>query len=215
MPIHHAVLAVLAERESYGYELKASLERAMGPQWGDLNIGHLYQVLDRLVRDRFVTSRVVPQVDRPDRHVYRLTKRGREELERWLGEPFVRGSGYRDDFFFKLFAGSRLGAEQLRSVVEGQRAAYLSELAALGELQRRHRDDALVALLIRAAVLHTEANLRTAELAGEQVDRLVAEAREAAAPAAPRRRRVRARGKGRSAEQPRSAEPRLRRDRAG
>src|SRR6266508_2428323 len=71
MPIHHAVLGLLAEGPSYGYELKGSFEEAIGPQWGELNIGHLYQVLDRLMRDGFVTKRVVAQTDRPDRMVYR------------------------------------------------------------------------------------------------------------------------------------------------
>ena len=59
MPIQHAVLALLAEGESYGYELKGDFEASIGPQWGGLNIGHLYQVLDRLVRDGLVTKREV------------------------------------------------------------------------------------------------------------------------------------------------------------
>jgi hypothetical protein len=46
-----------------------------------------------------------------------------------------------------------------------QRQAYLSELAALGELRAHHRDDPLIALLIEAAVLHTEANLRVLDSA--------------------------------------------------
>lgn len=41
------------------------------------------------------------------------------------------------------------------------------ELASLRELRKRHVDDPLVGLLIEAAVLHTEANLRVVELADE------------------------------------------------
>ena len=67
MPIQHAVLAFLSEGESYGYELRAEFERAIGPQWGEFNIGHLYQVLDRLVRDGLVTEREIAQPDCPDR----------------------------------------------------------------------------------------------------------------------------------------------------
>jgi DNA-binding PadR family transcriptional regulator len=93
MPIRHAVLALLAEGESYGYELRVEFERAVGPQWGELNIGHLYQVLDRLVRDGLVTRREVAQPRLPDRVVYRITKSGKAELDRWLETPFVRQSG--------------------------------------------------------------------------------------------------------------------------
>jgi len=183
MPIQHAVLALLAHGESHGYEIKASFEDAVGPQWGELNIGHLYQVLDRCVRDGLVTRRHVAQATRPDKTVYRLTSEGERELERWLEAPFVRQSGYRDDFFLKLLAASRLGGDQLARVLAVQREAYLGELASLGELRARHRDKPLVGLLIEAASLHTEANLRIVEQAEAARDELVAaaEVRESAA----------------------------------
>lgn len=172
MPIQHAVLALLAEGDSYGYELRAEFERAVGPQWGELNIGHLYQVLERLVRDGLVTRREVVQPRLPDRVVYRLTRAGRAELERWLGTPFVRQSGYRDDFFLKLLAASRLGRGELELVLRTQRAGYLSELAALAALRTEHADEPLVELLIGAAIRHTEANLATLEQAEERVEAL-------------------------------------------
>ena len=51
MPLQHAVLALLAAKPAHGYELRTSFEEAVGDQWGGMNIGHLYQVLDRLARD--------------------------------------------------------------------------------------------------------------------------------------------------------------------
>jgi len=176
MPIQHAVLALLAEGDSYGYELRAEFERAVGPQWGELNIGHLYQVLDRLVRDGLVTRRDKPQQRLPDRVVYRLTKAGRDELDCWLETPFVRQSGYRDDFFLKLLAASRLGRRELDGVLRTQRAAYLSELAALGTLRAEHADAPLVQLLIDAAIAHTQANLGTLERAEERSSALTGSA---------------------------------------
>ena len=183
MPNQHAVLALLASGESHGYEIKTSFEDAVGPQWGELNIWHLYQVLERCVRDGLVTRRHVTQATRPDKTVYRLTAAGERELERWLEAPFVRQSGYRDDFFLKLLAASRLGGDQLARVLAVQREAYLGELASLGELRARHRDKPLVGLLIEAAALHTEANLRIVEEAEAARGDLIA-AVEAGAPAA-------------------------------
>ena len=165
MPIHHAVLGLLEDGPSYGYELKANLESAIGPQFGELNIGHIYQVLDRLVRDGLVSGREVTQRTRPDKVVYRSTKAGRLELERWLAEPSLRRAGYRDDFFLKLFVASRSDAERVREVVRVQREALLAELSVLTGLKRSHRDEPLVALLIEAATLHTSANLKVADLA--------------------------------------------------
>lgn len=162
MPVHHAVLALLADGPSYGYELRARFEESVGPQWGQWNIGHLYQVLDRLERERLVTKRVAPQQDRPDRVVYRLTKAGRAEVDTWLATPFVRRA-YRDDLFLKIFAASLLGREELETVVRVQREAYIAELGALAKLRRRHRGETLVSLLIEAAILHTKADLRIVE----------------------------------------------------
>jgi DNA-binding PadR family transcriptional regulator len=172
MPIQHAVLAMLARGESHGYELRSQFEQAIGPQWGELSISHLYQVLNRLVRAGHVTQRRVRQRDRPDRLVYSLTDRGRAELEDWLAKPFIRQSGYRDEFFLKLFAASRIGREALDDVLATQRKAYAEELRALGVLRGRHRSDPLVRLLIEAAVYHTEANLRVLDKAAEESSEL-------------------------------------------
>lgn len=175
MPIHHAVLGLLADEASYGYELKGNFERAIGPQWGALNIGHLYQVLERLVRDGLVTKKEIEQTRRPDKVMYRLTKQGRAELERWLSAPAARPGGYRDDFFLKLFVASRLGEEPLRAALQVQRLGYLAELSALGDLRAHHRDDPLVTLLLEAAILHTEANLTVIDRAKRKTRELLAE----------------------------------------
>ena len=75
MPLHHALLSLLADGESYGYELKGAFERSVGAQWGTLNIGHLYQVLDRLKRDGLVeVVRAEPHPRRPDRLIYAITR---------------------------------------------------------------------------------------------------------------------------------------------
>ncbi len=175
MPIHHAVLGLLADGPSYGYELKANFERAIGPQWGELNIGHLYQVLDRLVRDALVTKKVIAQARRPDKIVYRLTKQGASELDHWLAMPTSRTGGYRDDLFLKLFVASRLGEDRLREVLSTQRNVYLAELSALGDLRARHRHDSLIALLLDAATFHTEANIKVVDRAERKAEELVDE----------------------------------------
>lgn len=178
MPIQHAVLALLANGDSYGYELKGEFQASIGPQWGGLNIGHLYQVLDRLERDGLVTRREVAQRRRPDKVMFSLTPEGRSELEQWLQAPSQRQSGYRDDVFLKLFAASRLGADALDQVLLTQREAYLRELAALTALREEHGSEPLVDLLIEAALLDTEAKLRVVELAEARKEALI-EARPA------------------------------------
>jgi DNA-binding PadR family transcriptional regulator len=165
MPLHHAVLALLADKPAHGYELKGSFEQAVGDQWGGLNIGHLYQILERLSRDGLIASERQPQPVKPDRVVHHLTPAGRAELDRWLGEPSPRQRGYRDDFFLKLMAAVQSGDRHtLDGVIRGQRTHLLRELRSLADA-RAQAPSAVVALLITAAELHVRADLGVVDAA--------------------------------------------------
>ena len=166
MPLHHAVLALLAAKPAHGYELKASFEQAVGDQWGGLNIGHLYQVLDRLARDGLIESERQPQAVKPDRLDHRNTPAGREELGRWLNEPSVRTRGYRDDFFLKVMAAAQAGdPEALAAVLRSQRVYLLTELRSLAAARAAASGTPVVALLVKAAELHVRADLGVVDAA--------------------------------------------------
>ena len=166
MPLQHAVLALLADRPAHGYELKASFEQAVGDQWGGLNIGHLYQILDRLSRDGLIESQRQPQQVKPDRLVHRLTPAGRAELGRWLAEAAVPARGYRDDFFLKVMAAVRSADPAvLPAVLSGQRAHLLRQLHALAGARAATSTTAVESLLITAAELHIRADLGVVDAA--------------------------------------------------
>lgn len=183
MPIQHAVLALLANGPSYGYSLKGAFEAAVGPQWGPLNIGHLYQVLNRLSRDELVASEQVAQSVKPDRVVYEITDAGRAELADWLAAPTPRTSGFRDDFFLKVMAAARTGdADTLTSVITTQRGYLLRELRNLETLRRSPDTDAVAALLVSAAAHHVNADLTFLDDAEHHLENTALTAREARAP---------------------------------
>jgi DNA-binding PadR family transcriptional regulator len=171
MPLHHAVLALLADKPAHGYELKGSFEQAVGDQWGGLNIGHLYQILDRLNRDGLIESERQPQPVKPDRVVHYLTPAGRAELERWLGVASPRARGYRDDFFLKLMAVVQSGDQAtLEAVLRRQRAHLLKELRSLADARAEAAaDSAVVSLLVTAAELHVRADLGVVDAAEQSL----------------------------------------------
>src|SRR5262249_38729298 len=137
MPIQHAVLALLGDEPSHGYELRGAFEAAIGPQWGPLNIGHLYQVLERLSRDGLVTSTRVEQSIKPDRVVYAIPDAGRAELDQGMPAAPPRTSGFRDDFFLKMMAAASPRAPAtLTAVLRAQRTFLLQELRNLDQLRR-------------------------------------------------------------------------------
>jgi PadR family transcriptional regulator, regulatory protein PadR len=73
------VLAVLTERESYGYELVTRLQDA---GLDDMSAGTVYPVLNRLERDGLVASRLVASSAGPARKYYVPTADGTTELAR-------------------------------------------------------------------------------------------------------------------------------------
>jgi DNA-binding PadR family transcriptional regulator len=137
----------------------------VGDQWGGLNIGRLYQILDRLSRDGLIDSERQPQPIKPDRVVHRITPAGQAELHRWLAEPSERTRGYRDDFFLKLMAAVQTGDQDtLAAVLSRQRAHLLRQLHALA-LGRDDGRAAVDALLMTAAELHITADIGVVDAA--------------------------------------------------
>ena len=77
------VLALLARRESYGYEIAQALDTA---GLGRIQGGTLYPVLLRLQRTGLVTAGWREGDAGPARKYYRLTPAGAEALRRSAGE---------------------------------------------------------------------------------------------------------------------------------
>ena len=81
------VLAILAGRPAYGYEITASL-REQG--FSDLVEGTIYAVLVRIEQKGFVDVDKVPSEKGPPRKVYSLNTRGRQQLtEFWRTWSFL------------------------------------------------------------------------------------------------------------------------------
>src|SRR5689334_12195462 len=81
----HAVLALVAERRSYGYELVRRFEQRVGPAWR-LNPSAVYPALDQLERGGLVQSGARRGgTRRSPRIVYAATPAGTAALDAWLG----------------------------------------------------------------------------------------------------------------------------------
>src|SRR5882724_521258 len=79
-------LGLLAEEPLYGYELLERFRtRSMG-FWVEIGKASVYQVLRRLERDGSVAGRAQDGPEGPDRRVYRITRAGRDRLEKGLSE---------------------------------------------------------------------------------------------------------------------------------
>lgn len=130
MALAYAVLALLERRSAHGYQLRNDLVQAFGADW-DLDIGQLYRVLGRIEKMGWVRSKAEAGNGGPPRKVYRLTVRGRAELQTW-SRNLEAGSGRgRDASVVRHFVAC--DAAPIRLI--GSDDPLLNELA-----QRVHRN---------------------------------------------------------------------------
>jgi DNA-binding PadR family transcriptional regulator len=162
----HVILALLETGPSHGWEMKSRIEAALGPEYGGLNKGYIYEVIHKMERERTISSHVEPQEGmRPDRSVHEITNLGREQLTEWLGEPVGRSAGFRDEFVQKVLAASLRGGDEVRHFCRLQRQALLAESRTLQTLRRERADDSGAAFTIEVAILRTNAELECVEAA--------------------------------------------------
>jgi len=86
MALREVILTALARGEMTGYEITKDFEAVYVHFWRASH-QQVYRELARLNKDGQVTVKVVAQEGRPDKKVYAISKRGLEELKRWIVAP--------------------------------------------------------------------------------------------------------------------------------
>jgi PadR family transcriptional regulator AphA len=166
-----AVLALLAiEGERSGYDLMKLVGKAIGYVWSPARSG-LYTVLPRLARAGLADVRHVPQAQRPDKQLYRITDAGRRALAEWH-ETIEPGATER--FFLKLFVGGLTSRETLIEHVEQFRRdteSRLAELRAIEPTNTRRGHDYYHWFLLRLGIERRELDLRWADEVLEELRR--------------------------------------------
>ena len=133
MSVRSGLMALLAEGEKYGAQLRTEFEARTGGTW-PLNVGQVYTTLDRLVRDGVVES--AGEQDADGRIAYRLTAAGHRELGAWWETPVDRTSTPRDELTIKLALAVTARGVDVQHVVQTQRTATLRHLHDLTRLKR-------------------------------------------------------------------------------
>jgi DNA-binding PadR family transcriptional regulator len=159
--VREVLLALLGKEPAHGYELTQAIQSLFGEVWPAVNIGQVYSTLGRLERAGLVGSVAVVQSSRPDKKVFELTAKGREELRQWVDDVVV-ADRLRDQFFSKLVLASRTGLADPLVLIDRQRRAYLRRLRELNDLAETTEGFAAT-MAVEGAVLHLQADLRWLE----------------------------------------------------
>ena len=134
-----AILGLLHEGPSHGYDLRRRLNTALGP-FRALSYGTLYPALRGMLGRGLIAEAGSPTPGRSrGRIVYAITPAGRERFEALIGD--AGADTWEDDAFgvrIQFFA--RTTAEVRLRILEGRRARLESELARMSEPAGAGRD---------------------------------------------------------------------------
>ena len=148
------VLAMLAKEPSQGYQLRARLDRALGPLGEEINAGHIYVQLGRLEKAGLVARR--EPLSGPDLKVYELTPAGQESEVSWPKPDLA-------EFHLKLIAAAQAGLADPIGIVDAQRRELLRQLRDVGRAAMVEPDGSDAALLLEGIALRLQADLRWLE----------------------------------------------------
>jgi PadR family transcriptional regulator AphA len=122
MSLRFALLGLLAVQPASGYDLKRAINRstyfiwnATGPQ--------IYNTLHDLREEGYITSKLLPQTGKPDKHIHTITARGRAALKEFIGKP-IRASVTRDEVLLRIFFGNFANKNTMKRELE----AYLDRI---------------------------------------------------------------------------------------
>lgn len=149
MSVRNSLLAIIDQAPCYGHQVRAEFERRTGGSW-PLNVGQVYQTLDRLVRDKLL----VQHDAEGGRVTYAITEAGHAEVAAWLVAPVERDG--RDELATKLALALTLPGADVAALIQTQRTVTR---AALERLRSASSDSPAGALIADAQALAAEAEL--------------------------------------------------------
>jgi DNA-binding PadR family transcriptional regulator len=173
MSVREGLLALLEDGARNGHQLKVEFEAATGGVW-PLNVGQVYQTLDRLERDGLVARAPVGD-EGTEKRRYELTRAGRDELASWWRVVPGDDPPPRDELMLKVLMAAATGdRDHALAVITEQRSALLSRLQARRRAARDGRDahddiDPVSAMVDDALVVRAEADLRWLDLCEARV----------------------------------------------
>jgi len=124
----YAILGALNHMPMSGYDFKKFSDGSIAHFWHD-NYARIYPVLKELEKDKLVTKETRQSERRPQRNIYSITDKGREELNQWLLQP-VEERRLREELLLKIFFSENVPVENLREKIQVEKEKsqkYLEE----------------------------------------------------------------------------------------
>jgi PadR family transcriptional regulator AphA len=156
-PQEYVILGILMKQDRHGYDIHNLLSSGLGRAWY-AGISQVYALLKRLEVAEKVVSAVEHQDNRPARHVYSITPKGREAFLQWVHTPLERMRDLRLEFLAKLFFIRALKLSGSDEMIKKQMDIFQKQLRDITQ-QDKDCHEAFERLVLRFRVGQIEAVL--------------------------------------------------------
>lgn len=114
MSLRFALLGLLNERPSSGYDLTQRFAEGIGSYAWDAKHSQIYPELRKLTDDGLIE---IAEEGARGRKTYAITGEGRKQLRTWLLSPPVSAGGVRNEYVLRLFLLSALDRDEARGIL--------------------------------------------------------------------------------------------------
>ena len=156
-PQEYLILGILMKQGRHGYELHNILSSGLGRAWY-AGISQVYALLKRLETAEKVVSTVEQQDNRPAKHVYSITPKGRQAFLQWVHTPLERMRDLRLGFLAKLFFVRELGLSGSDELIKKQENIFQKQLRGIKQAEENCHE-AFEHLVLRFRIGQIEAVL--------------------------------------------------------
>lgn len=156
-PQEYVILGILMKQDRHGYEIHTLLSSTLGRAWY-AGISQVYALLKRLEAAKKVDSAVEEQDNRPAKHVYSITPKGREAFLQWVHTPLDRMRDLRLEFLAKLFFIRDLNLSGSDELIKRQMDVFQKQLQGITQ-QDKNCHEEFERLVLRFRIGQIEAVL--------------------------------------------------------
>jgi DNA-binding PadR family transcriptional regulator len=129
----YIILGLLTHENMSGYDLKKKIDLMISQFW-NVGYGQLYPSLKTMEQEGAICGHAEPSALGPERTVYAITEKGREQLEEWLRQP-VKKESVRYEILLKTFFGGLLPPQETRSKIADFRGRSSEALQLLSQFE--------------------------------------------------------------------------------
>lgn len=136
MALAQAILALLFDCPCSGYDLAKQFDSSVGFFW-KASHQQIYRELSKIEAQQWVSYETIAQTGKPDKKLYSVTERGKQQLVDWLNAQ-CEPTPIKDELLVKIFVGYLAAPQTLQIQLQRHRQIHQQKLEAYQKLEKQY-----------------------------------------------------------------------------